>query len=90
MLVEVVYIDRDNEFIKILEMSADSTVAQAILESGVLQEFTHLSLEKNKVGVYGRCVDLQTRLSPNDRIEIYQPLCVDPMQARRSRAEDQK
>lgn len=90
MQVEVVYVDAQHEFISTLEVAADSTVHQAILQSKILEQFPHLSLEQNKVGIFGECVDLETKLAPNDRVEIYRPLNLDPMQARRIRADEQR
>jgi len=47
-------------------------------------------LESNNVGVFGQIVKLNQTLHDNDRIEIYKPLQVDPMEARRHRAAQQK
>ena len=55
---------------------------------------TQFSLEKNqtidvvnkKMGIFGLAVSVETILKEGDRLEIYQPLKIDPKQARRIRA----
>ena len=43
------------------------------------------SLSQLKIGVWGRVRPLDTPLRDRDRIEVYRPLTVDPMEARRQR-----
>ncbi len=62
------------------------TVRQAIERSGILREFPEISLERCKVGVFGRLRDLDDPVEAGDRVEIYRPLTADPKQARRLRA----
>ena len=42
-------------------------------------------LEALRIGIWGRLRPLGTLLRERDRIEIYRPLTVDPMEARRLR-----
>jgi putative ubiquitin-RnfH superfamily antitoxin RatB of RatAB toxin-antitoxin module len=42
------------------------------------------------VGVWGRLVSLDRPLAPGDRVEVYRPLQVDPMDARRLRHRRQR
>ena len=39
-----------------------------------------------KVGIFGRRVELDTPLADGDRVEIYRPLAMDPKERRRQRA----
>ncbi len=87
MRVEVVYITRTEEFIRTLEISSGTTVETAIRNSGVLERYAEISLEQGKFGVYGKMVSLDAELCEGDRVEIYQSLLMDPMEARRLRAE---
>lgn len=86
MKVTVVYITSAAQFIQELEVAEVTTVEQAIQLSSLLHEFPEVSLDKNQVGVYGDIVSLDTRIKTNDRIEVYRPLTMDPMEARRLRA----
>ncbi len=88
--VQVVYATLEKQ--KIIDMKIDyhTTVCQAIVQSAILQEFSEIDLNKNKVGIYGELVALDRIVSENDRIEIYRPLKTDPMQARRLRAQKKK
>lgn len=44
-----------------------------------------LDLDQFRVGIWGRVRPLETPLRERDRIEVYRPLTVDPMEARRLR-----
>jgi len=44
-----------------------------------------LPLGELRIGIWGRVRPLDTRLRERDRIEVYRPLTVDPMEARRLR-----
>lgn len=43
------------------------------------------SLERLRIGIWGRVRSPETPLRDRDRIEVYRPLTVDPMEARRLR-----
>lgn len=66
-------------------MADGSTVLDALNQSGLLEKHTDISLEKNKVGIFGEIVSLETVLNENDRVEVYRPLKMEPMEARRLR-----
>jgi len=54
-----------------------ATVRDALLAAGMSAE---------RVGIFGKGVTAETRLSEGDRVEIYRPLKIDPKEARRRRA----
>ena len=85
MQVEVVYIAPNVEFIRTVDIQSGATVEHAIKTSGVLALYTDMSLERNRVGIYGKAVLPDKVLKEGDRVEIYQPLLMDPMEARRLR-----
>ena len=41
---------------------------------------------RGRIGVFGKTVNPDTRLSDGDRVEIYRSLALDPKEARRRRA----
>ena len=87
MRIEVVYIDVDIEFIKVMELQYGVSVREAIKLSGLLDHCANISLDINQVGVFGKVVTLDTELKAGDRVEVYRQLTMDPMEARRIRAE---
>ncbi|TXI19560.1 MAG: RnfH family protein [Nitrosomonas sp.] len=84
--VEVVYALHHIQILKEFVVSSNSTVEQAIKQSGIINQFPEIDLTKNKCGIFGNSVSLNTSLQPNDRIEIYRPLIINPKDARRIRA----
>ena len=89
MKVEVVYVGLDDEFLATVDVSETACVKDAIIKSGLLDKRPEISLEFNKVGIFSEITSLDASLKANDRIEIYRPLRMDPMQARRLRAKSQ-
>lgn len=86
--IEVVYaLPREQTLFK-LQVPADTTVAEAIKLSGVLQAYPDIDLEKNKFGIFGKLTQADAVLCDRDRIEIYRPLRADPKEVRRKRAEE--
>jgi len=67
-------------------LSLGSTVADALNQSGFHDAFPQVDCEISGVGIFGQRVSLDTKLSPGDRVEIYQPLIFDPKESRRRRA----
>ena len=73
-----------------IQVPIKSNVKQAIEMSGIMQKYTEIDFSKNSFGIYGKVVQLDQALQEHDRIEVYRSLIVDPMQARRVRANLQK
>ncbi|KJY85329.1 protein RnfH [Vibrio galatheae] len=88
--VEVVYALPHEQRVFNLVVNQAMTVEEIIAQSGVMELYPEIDLEKNKVGVFSRNVKLDTTLSDKDRIEIYRPLLADPKEIRRKRAEQAK
>lgn len=86
MNVELVYIEADEEFIVSLDMAATATVADAVEESQLLDKFPSLKLVDYQLGIYSQEVSPGTLLQAGDRVEVYRPLVLDPMEVRRQRA----
>ena len=83
--VEIVYGVTGAEIIR-QEVPANATLREAIEQSGILEKYPEIDLDSNKTGVFSRKRELHTPVHAGDRIEIYQPLKVDPREARRRRA----
>ncbi|MEM8843722.1 MAG: RnfH family protein [Pseudomonadota bacterium] len=86
MKVQVTYISSTTDFLVEVELADGALVTDAIILSDVLNKHPEISLQQNKVGVFGEIVSENYVLKEGDRIEIYRPLSMDPMQARRLRA----
>jgi putative ubiquitin-RnfH superfamily antitoxin RatB of RatAB toxin-antitoxin module len=67
----------------VLQLPPGATVREAVERSGI---FGGLQVDAAQVGVWGRLVPLDRALRDGDRVELYRPLQVDPMEARRRRA----
>ena len=52
----------------------------------VLERSGLLPLARGKIGIFGKLVRADARVSDGDRVEIYRPLAADPKEARRRRA----
>lgn len=63
-----------------------ATANDAIRASGLMERFAGAGLERQAIGVWGRPCAPEAALRPGDRVELYRPLAMDPMEARRRRA----
>lgn len=88
--IEVVYALPHEQVLLKLQVPPDTTVAEAIRLSGVLQTYPDIDLARNKFGIFGKLTQAEAVLRDKDRIEIYRPLRADPKEVRRKRAEEGK
>ena len=88
--IEVVYALPDEQVLLKLEVPENSTLAEAVKLSGVLDKFPGIDLEKGKFGLYGKLSKTDVVLREKDRVEIYRPLIADPKEVRKKRAEEGK
>ena len=86
ILVEVAYALPGQQVIIPLKVMPCASAEAAIVASGILQQFPEIDLAHNRIGIFGKLANLDTRLRQQDRIEIYRPLVTDPKEARRQRA----
>jgi hypothetical protein len=84
--VEVIYALPDAQHRAHLEVEPGATLADALNMVRRISPFSELDLERVPVGVYGHPADRGRLLEPDDRVEIYRPLLIDPKEARRRRA----
>ncbi len=88
--IEMVYALPHEQTLLKLEVPANSTIADALKLSGLVEKHPEIDLEKGKFGLYGKLSKTDTVLREKDRIEIYRPLLADPKEVRRKRAEEGK
>lgn len=88
--VEIAYARPDKQLIRSLEVSQGTTLNEAIELSAIVEDFPEIYWDAENVGVFSQKKPLNYVLQENDRIEIYRPLIIDPMEARRLKAEKQK
>jgi len=69
--IEVAYALPHIQILKKLDVPAGCTIRQALMLSGVLDQFPEIDLAKSKLGIFGRITQPDTFLQPYDRIEIY-------------------
>ncbi|MDF1767065.1 MAG: RnfH family protein [Gammaproteobacteria bacterium] len=95
--IEVVYASPSEQ--KLLELSVPrgTTAAQAVELSGIVQLFPEIESAPLDLGIFSLPLDGKGRPLPHeyvveedDRVEIYRPLTIDPMQARLARAEEKR
>lgn len=88
--IEVVYARSDVQQVAALELAAGATVHDAVRLSGLLQKFPEIKAMHWPLGIFGRPVVPEQLLRDGDRVEIYRRLHLDPKQARRERARNQR
>ena len=88
--IEVAYALPNKQTLLHLQIAENSTIEQAVEQSGMLTMHTDIDLSANKVGIWSRTAKLTDVLKDGDRIEIYRPLIADPKEVRKLRAEKAK
>ncbi len=84
--IEAVWPGREPHVPVVLELPHGATLADALACIARRDDFPPLDLAATPVGIFGQIVSDRTRrLEQGDRIELYRPLSVDPMTARRLR-----
>jgi putative ubiquitin-RnfH superfamily antitoxin RatB of RatAB toxin-antitoxin module len=84
--VEVAYASVTKQHIIPIDVAPGSTIAEAIKNSGILEDFPEIDLSKQQIGVFSKARTLQDKVKEGDRIEIYRALIIDPKEARRVKA----
>lgn len=88
--IEVAFANPDVQRIISLKVPRGTTILYAIQLSGIMTLFPEIDLNHNKVGIFSQPKKLDDFVHPNDRIEIYRALQIDPKEARRNRAQKSK
>jgi putative ubiquitin-RnfH superfamily antitoxin RatB of RatAB toxin-antitoxin module len=85
IVVEVVYAG-ETHISRKLRLPAGSTALQAVEASGLAELVPAGAFDPQRLGIFARRVSPDQVLRSGDRVEIYRPLLLDPMTARRQRA----
>lgn len=72
--VEVVYALAEHQVIKALQVPRGATINDSIKLTNILEEFPEISLDNNKVGIFGLVKPLTDIVHDGERIEIYRPI----------------
>lgn len=70
-----------------LELPVGATVADALAASGLATRVPGWDAADLAYAIYARPVAADAPLADGDRVEVLRPLSIDPMQARRLRAQ---
>lgn len=84
--VEVLHAGVQGLWRRRVTLPVGSTAMQAIEVAGGLRELPADVLEPLRLGIHARRIEADQVLRDGDRVEIYRPLALDPMAARRRRA----
>lgn len=97
ILVEVAFATPSKQLIVPLTVPIGTTAFQAVVLSKIQDEFEEIDIDTMPMGIFSRLLDGKGRptakeyvLRVRDRVEIYRPLTIDPMQARLDRAQRAK
>lgn len=88
--VEVVYASPLRQKAVRIGVREGASLREAIEQSGLLEEFPEIDLDKNKLGIWNKLAKADAVLRDQDRVEIYRPLIADPKEVRRQRAAEGK
>ncbi|KAF3996283.1 RnfH family protein [Glaciimonas immobilis] len=84
--VQVCYGTPTSQPIRSLTVPQGTLLHDAIIRSGILDEWHEIDLNHCRVGIFGKLKALDTLVRDRDRIEIYRGLIADPKESRRKRA----
>ncbi|HIO91304.1 MAG TPA: RnfH family protein [Leucothrix mucor] len=88
--VEVVYALPKEQTLLSFEVDDGITAKDAILQSGMLEQYPELDVENMDIGIFGKMKKMTENLRDKDRVEIYRPLIADPKEVRKRRAAEGK
>lgn len=81
----VVYLAAGREHVVDVKVPAGSTLADAVVASGLASRVPGFDLAAHSLGVWGKLKTPGTPLCDGDRVEVYRPLTADPNIARQRR-----
>jgi uncharacterized protein len=84
-IIEVIYIPTNHKPVRLeCELKPQMTVENVLEQSGLYKNYPEA--KTLAVGIFSRLVSLDTLVKPGDRVEVYRPLTLEPMEKRRQRA----
>lgn len=84
--IEVAFATPDRQELIVIDVEENTTAAEAVEMSGILEYFEGVDRHSLRLGIWGREVNEGHVVKAGDRVELYRPLQIDPMDARRQRA----
>lgn len=78
MEVSVAYADKRKRVWLKLDVPETATVKDVILNSGILDMFPDIDLDRQKVGIFGKLTKLENTVEEGSRVEIYRAITADP------------
>ncbi|MFC3149449.1 RnfH family protein [Litoribrevibacter euphylliae] len=86
--VEVAYATPESQVILPVSVDEGASLYDAVVHSGIAQQFPEIDPESVPMGIYGKAVrkPKEQALQEGERVEIYRPLKIDPKAARANRA----
>ena len=84
--IEIAYALPDEQWLDALEVPHAFTIEETLVASMLYVRYPELKTSPLKVGIFSKACELDTVPSDGDRIEIYRPLQINPIDARRIRA----
>lgn len=85
--IEVAYVAADQStFHRTIDVVSGTTVAGAIEQSGILQNYPEVS--HCAKGIFSQLAEDDRILESGDRVECYRPLLIDPKAKRRMRSKN--
>jgi uncharacterized protein len=86
--IEVAYASPEGQVVLPLTVPVGTTAVEAVELSAIGTIVPGVLWDRERLGIFSRRVDPDHVLVGGDRVEIYRPLTLDPMEARRRRARD--
>ncbi len=84
--VEIAYAATGDQALISLQVPSGTTVLEAINLSGIFNQFPEVDFGSAAKGIFSKITENDQVLADHDRVEIYRPLVLGPMEARRQRA----
>jgi len=78
MQVGIAYAEANQQVWIKVELDDGSAVQDAVDQSGVLDQFPHIDLTRQKVGIFGKIMPLDSKVNEGDRVEIYREITAAP------------
>ncbi len=85
MIIEVACALPERQHIVRLELIEPISIQEAIRRSNILRFFPELVETQYAVGIWGQICEVSTFVKEGDRVELYRPVLIDPIEARRLR-----
>jgi len=83
---EVAYARPDRQWLIAVELRPGATARDALRASDLASLCPEIVPERAVLGVFGKVVPADHKLSDGDRVEVYRRLAADPRESRRARA----